>query len=400
MAFYRRVLGIAVLGSVSLLSGCGNFFSCEGKASCPTGGGGGGGTTNSGDLVYVSNSAGGTTNISGYTLASGTLTAISGGSLNVGYTPIAMVVSPNNGFLYVATNGGATNAGVYVYSISSTGALTEINNNGPIASDDGIASMDISPDGNYLYTLSSSGIAAVILNQYQMNTSTGLPTVSNPTTFQTVGTSCLISGIPLSQQCTVKVSPNDDYVAVALAGYGFEVFPDTSTSPGGITSAAGQLSPSPSTLSGDFSLAFDENLNLYVASTTALTPFSGLNGTPVAGTAITYAGGVTPRSVTVATNSGAVYTANEGNGTISGFSFSTTGVLTAIAGTPIAGPANVSALGVDSTGDYLVAAGYGTTNGLQVFTISSTGALSPVGTPIGTQGADDTSVPIVMALSH
>jgi len=207
----------------------------------------------------------------------------------------------------------------------------------------------------------------------------------------------LISGTPLSQQCTVKVSPNEDYVAVALGGYGFEVFPDTGTSPGGITSTVGQLSPSPSSLSGDYSLAFDTNLNLYVASTTALTPFGSLNGTPVAGTAITYAGGVTPRSVTVSANS--VYTANEGNGTISGFSFSTTGVLTAIAGTPIAGPTNVSALGIDSTGGYLVAAGYGTTNGLQVFSISSTGALTATGTSAGT-ASDATTVPVVMALSH
>ncbi len=393
MAFYHRVLGLAVLGSFSLLSGCGNFFVCQ-KASCPT-------TTtptNTGDFVYVSNSPSGPTYISGYSLSSGTLTGISGADISLGYVPVAMVVAPSNGYLYVASRSDATSPGVYVYTISSTGALTLANNGNPFYTDNGISSMDISPDGNFLYTLSTSNTAGVILSQYSIDKTTGLPTVDTPTTIPTLGTNCTIvtTVLPLSQQCTVKVSPNENYVAVALGSYGFEVFPYTSS--GGVTLTA-QLSPSPSLQSADFSLAFDKNNYLYVASTVALTPFSGLGGTsaPVAGTAITFPGGVTPRSVTVSSNSSYVYTANEGNGTISGYSLSGTGALTTV-GTAVAGPASVSALGVDSTGDYLVAAGYSATNGLQIFNITSTGALTAAGTTVGTN--TDLTIPTVIALSH
>jgi 6-phosphogluconolactonase len=401
MAFYRRVLGIALLGSASVLSssmlaGCGSFFSCEGKTSC------GGGTTtvtNTGDFVYVSNPSN-VTDISGYTITSGALAAISGADIDLGYVPIAMVVAPSNGFLYVASRADAPSPGpgVYVYAISSTGALTLGNNGNPFSTDDGISSIDISPDGNYLYTVgtpSTSGLTN--LTEYQLNTTTGLTIAS--TIYFTPLTTCAIdvNAIPLSQQCTVKVSPNGNYVGVALGSYGFEVFPYSSTL--GVTNTP-QLSPS--TKYAAFSLAFDTNNYLYVASTStdstsALTSYGGLGATAaVQEDQATYASGVKPRSVTVSGTS-YVYTANESTGKISGFSLPGSGKLTSL-GTPTTGPSNVSALGVDSTGKYLVAAGFSATNGLQVFNITSTGALTSAGTPTGT-GVYST-IPIVMALSH
>jgi 6-phosphogluconolactonase (cycloisomerase 2 family) len=258
--------------------------------------------------------------------------------------------------------------------------------------------MDISPDGHYLYTLSTSAISGVVLSQYQIDTTTGLPTVDTPTTLLTAGTSCSIlqSNVPLSQECTVKVSPNGNYVALALGGYGFQVYPYTST--GGVSNTS-QLSPSPSLTSADFSLAFDTNNYLYVSSTTALTSFGGLGGTaaPVQEQSVAYAAGVTPRSVTVASGAGYVYTANEGNSTISGYSLPGSGVMTSL-GSAIVGPTDVSALGVDSTGKYLVAAGFSVTNGLQIFNITSSGTLTATGSTEGTGSV--TTVPTVMALSH
>jgi 6-phosphogluconolactonase (cycloisomerase 2 family) len=395
MAFYHRVLGIAVLGSVSLLSGCGNFFQCEGKSDCPTTGGGG--TTTTGNFVYVSNSPSGSSYISGYSLSSGTLTAIAGADKDLGFTPVAMVVAPKNGFLYVASAASATSPGVYVYSIDASGNLTTANSGQAFYTDDGIASMDISPDGAYLFTISNSNLGS-ILTEYPLNTTTGLPTAGTPPTFPTNGTNCSIlqSALPYSQECTVKVSPNGDYVAVALGGYGFEVYPYSSS--GGIPSTpAPQLSPSPSLQSADFSLAFDSSGYLYVSSTAALTSFGGIGGSaaPVQEQTVPYTAGVTPRSVTVA--SGYVYTANEGNSTISGYSLPGSGVMTSV-GADVAGPASVSALGVDSTGKYLIAAGFNGTNGLQVFNITSSGTLTSTGSTEGTGTV--TTIPVVMALSH
>jgi 6-phosphogluconolactonase len=414
MAFYRRVLGIALLGSASVLSssmlaGCGSFFSCEGKTSCGTGTSG----TNSGDYVYVSNSLSGNTYVSEYTLTSGALAPISGASeINLEYVPVAMVVAPKNGFLYVASRADAPSpgAGVYVYSISSTGALSPANNGEPFSNDQGIASMDISPDGTFLFTVGDSS-QGPLLTEYPLNSTTGLAEPGTPLTFPASGltpitaltTVCSIvqSGTPLSQECTVKVSPSSDYVAVAVAGSGFEVFPYSSS--GGIPKGyvPQQASP-PNAGSADFSLAFDKNNFLYVASTTALTSFDGLGATLTQEKSVAFSTGtsdIRPRSVTVSADSGFVYTANEGSGTISGFSLPGSGVMTALAGSPVVGPANVSALGVDSTGKYLLAAGFGLTNGLQVFNISSTGLLTPGSNTEGT-GSDDTAVPIVMALSH
>jgi 6-phosphogluconolactonase (cycloisomerase 2 family) len=161
----------------------------------------------------------------------------------------------------------------------------------------------------------------------------------------------------------------------------------------------------PSTTVSAFSLAFDKNNDLYVSGTSSvdgtsyLTPYTGIGGTgtPVAGTSISYAAGITPRSVTVTTNSDFVYTANEGDSTISPASLSGTGVVTAV-GAPILGPTNVSAVGVDSTDTYLIAAGFSSVNGLQLFSIGTTGALSDTGVTFAS--GTDATVPVLLAVSH
>ena len=136
-----------------------------------------------------------------------------------------MVIDPTDKFLYVASRADAppvpTGAGVYVYAISSTGTLTVANGGKPVSNDQGISSMDISPDGGYLFTVSTSTNAGVILTEYVIDKTTGLPTVGT-TTISTLGTTCAIAtgATPLSQQCTVKVSPSENFVAVALGSYG------------------------------------------------------------------------------------------------------------------------------------------------------------------------------------
>jgi hypothetical protein len=297
-----------------------------------------------------------------------------------------------------------------VYSISSTGALTAANSGKPFYPDQGIASMDISTDGTLLFTVGDSN-EGPLLTEYPLNSSTGLAEQGNPLTYLVSGltplvapaTACSIvqTGTPLSQECTVKVSPNNNYVAVTVGGSGLEIIPFGS---GGIvTGYTSQEAAPPNASSADFSLAFDQNNYLYVASTSALTSFDGVGGTLTQLQSVAFGTDSTntrPRSVTVSSNSGFVYTANEGSSTISGFSLPGSGVMTSL-GDPTAGPTSVSALGIDSTGDYLLAAGFNTTNGLQVFSISSAGVLTAVGSSAGTETYNTTSpIPVVMALSH
>jgi 6-phosphogluconolactonase (cycloisomerase 2 family) len=92
-----------------------------------------------------------------------------------------------------------------------------------------------------------------------------------------------------------------------------------------------------------------------------------------------------------------VYTANEGNGTVSAWSIGTSGALTAVSGAPFTGPTSVSALGVDKSGSYLVAAGYSASSGVQLFSIGTTGALTAAASA-GT--GTSTTYPVVLAMSH
>jgi len=370
------------------LTGCGAFFQCEGKTSCGTGSGG---STGTGDYVYVTYNVSGVNYIGGYTVGTNTLTALTDSPVQLEYAPVAMAVSANDDFLYVAAAPGTTYSGVWMYAISSTGVIS----GGTQENADLIGAMTLSPDGDWLYEIDST--TGSILSQYQLNKSTGALTAP-AASFQTPGpgslTLCGLSGAtPNSQTCSIAVSPADNFVAVALNTGGTAVYPYTST--GGITSTAYTLI-APPTSSGDYSLAFDSSSYLYIASTAALSSYGGTNYTTRISNYTTYETNAFPRSVTLSTTYGYLFTANEGTSDIQEFTVSG-GAVTALGTTPhVTGPTYVSALGVDRSGTYLLAAGYNTTNGLQMFTISSTGLAEVADQGTGTA----TTIPVVMALTH
>ena len=388
-----RLAGAVLLLAGALgLSGCNFFFQCQ-KASCPT-------TTSStsttGDYAYVSNSTSGSTYVAEYNIGSGALTAISGSPFSLGYVPVAMKVSPNNAFLYVGSGAG----GIYLYTInSSTGALTSASSNPQITTGSAsLSSLDISPDGNYLFALDSTGF---ILSEYALNTSSGA--LTGPTTFATPGTSgCTLAGTPVSQSCTVKVSPSGSYVAVALGTAGTVVYPYTSS--GGITNTA-YIDAIPccgnvSSPSGDFSLAFDSNDYLYIARTSTLSSYGSVgSSTATYEGSVTYTStsGTTPRAVTLSNAYTYLYTANEGSSNISGFGLSGAGSASALSGSPYTGPTNVSALAWDNTSTYLIAVGYNASSGVQLFKPSS-GVLGSAVASAGT--GTSPNYPALVALTH
>ncbi len=394
--WWVRVALMAVsLAACGALAGCQNFFVCD-KSSCTNSGSGSGsgsgGSNTTGDYAYVTNSTSGPNYISEYNIGSGTLSAISGSPFSLGFTPVAMKVSPNNSFLYVGSGAG----GIYLYTISSSGVLSGSSSPQLNVSTGSMSSMDISPDGKFLFVMDGSGF---LLSEYQLNTSTGALT-GPAATFSTPGISCTVAGTPVSQTCTVAVSPGGNYVAVALNTVGTIVYPYSSAS--GITSAAYTASiPCCSNVaspSGDYSLAFDKNSYLYIARTAALSSY-GTVGTnpPTYEGSVTYNSGVTPRSVTLSTGYNYIFTANEGASTISSFGLSGAAQLAAVVGSPFNGPTNVSALGVDNSGTYLTAAGYNSTTGLQLFKLSS-GALGSAVASAGT--GTNTTYPALVALTH
>jgi 6-phosphogluconolactonase (cycloisomerase 2 family) len=378
------------LAAPLLLAGCGNFFTCEGKADCPTTGTGTGTGSTDTDYVYVSNSSSGSTDLAGYDLSAGKLTAITGFPFSLGYIPVALNVAPSDSFLYVASIPGASNPGIYRYTIGTDGSLS----GGGLLITAAVSSMDISPDGGFLFAMSTDGVT---MTEYQVNTSTGALTLAS-TFVIGQGVTCAVLGTPGSQSCTVRAAPSGAFVVVALGTAGDAVFPYTSAS--GISSdytlvPSGTTTASPS---GDFSVALDGQNFAYIARTNALAVYSlDSTGTPTLRFSAPYASGTTPRSVVLSSNGGYVYTANEGTGTIAGYSIGSSGGLTAITNSPFTGPVSVSALGVDKSGGYLVAAGYNSSNGVQLFSMGTTGTLSLVDSA-GSGAA--TTYPAVLALTH
>jgi len=377
--------GAGLLFLLVPLTGC-PFFVCA-KASCTDN------TTvtaGTGDYAYVSNSTSGATYIDGYTVSSTALTEITGGPFQMNYVPVAMKVSPNNLFLYVAAAPGTNDSGLWVYLLNEAGAPTEGTEIVPGVS---IYAMDISNDGNFLFLIDQSPTTgATQLAEYVLNSTAGTIT-SGPTTYLMTSSICTLVGTPLSQGCTVRVAPSLDYVAVALGATGTELFPYTSAA--GITSTAYTALIGPPSSSGDFSLAFDDSDFLYIASTNNLISYGTIATSPLAITTETYSGGTIPRSVTVSSSYSYAYTANEGASTISGYSLAA-GVLAPLSGGVIAGPTNVSALGVDNTGDYLLAAGYNSTSGVELFSIGTTGLSEVAHAATGTT----TTIPVVVAMTY
>ena len=389
----RNVAAIPLAALLLPLTACNGFFQCE-KASCPAlvTTGTSSTTTNTGDYAYVANSAAGTTYLSEYSLASGQLNAL--GTISLGFIPVALAVAPSNGFLYVASAPGATNPGIYLYAISSTGTLSLANNGAALATDT-VASMAISPDGNYLFTVNSDGLT---LAEYTVNTSTGLLTLAGDLTLP--GTSCSLgTALPVSQSCSVAVSPSKEYVVASLGISGDAVYSYTST--GGIANSAFATIPSgysTSDATGDFSVALDANNYAYIAQTGSVSVFGITSLTDVVDEGkVTYPAGSVPRSITLSQSNSFVYTANEGAGTISGFAVSGSGSLNEITGSPVAGPANVSALGMDNSGDYMVAVGYDAGAGVRLYSIGSSGALTQVAE--AGSGTND-AYPALVAMTH
>jgi 6-phosphogluconolactonase (cycloisomerase 2 family) len=386
-----RVCSLVLLSAVTvLLSGCGNFFSCEGKADCPTTcvasstvtcpTGGTGSSTD--DFAYVANSASGSTFVDGYNLGSGTLTAI-GAPFSFDYSPISMVVTPADTFMYAASDTGE----IFGYSIVTGGALSILDGGSPqIGEND--AALAVSPDGQWLLTLPTAGL----INVYSINTSTGAAGATTAYSYPLASASSTGSAVPIS----LAVAPSGDYVAAALETGGANVFSFATATGGPVAGQIpGGIDPG-SAASGIYAVAFDSNNDLYCAGTAGLQVFSvSSNANNVNVTILkTYSLGNEPRSIV--TNGTYVYVGNEGDSTISAYSIGTGGALTAVAGSPFTAPTSVGALAIDSTGKYLIASGYNASSGIQLYTIGSAGSLSPT----ASAGSGTSGVPSAIAATR
>lgn len=338
-----------------VFTGCSDFFPPI------NGGGGGGGGGSTVNRVYVANTVAGS--IGGFTIGTGTLTAVNNSPVTVAYKPLSMVVTPKNTLLYVGSA-----AGVYVYFINSDGSLTTPST-GSLPAGVSAPAMVVSPDGQWLIVLDGT---TQQLDIFQINASTGaLTSLTSPATYSTS------SGVWTPSD--IRISPDGTLIFAALGTAGDVVFTFNTTN--GVATSS-QTLPTGNTATGDYGLAVSPKTTyLYIAR-------SGTNGgvavfsigsggalTPVSGTP--FAAGNGTFSVVLDSTGTYAYAANRTDGTISGYTIvpggTTTGLsLTQLNGSPYASGSGVQALGIDATGKYLLAAALGGTPDLTMYSFDVT----------------------------
>jgi hypothetical protein len=322
-----------------------------------------------------------TKQIVAYSIVSGTLEQVSGSPYTLAAAPNCIAIAPSGGFLYVGTN-----AGIYLYTIESSGALTPGNSGGTISSDNP-AAMQVY--GSWLvdaFDLNNIG-TAVQINAIPINATTGLYAGSG--------------GAPPSQtfqnltKADVKqlvISPDGDNVFVALSGAGTFIDPFTtgnSNPLGGTAKVIGVANSGGSALS----VAVDPTQRLfYVGETLANSSansgglrvfnYSSLSGTltQVSGSPIA-SGGLSPSALLPLASGEYVYVANgqgeTGAGNIAWFPISASGTTYSIvAGSTIASGIFPVGLAEDSDDNFVLAVSDGgqTSSGdpdLEAFTMSS-----------------------------
>ncbi len=371
-----------MLGTMSLLTGCDNFFVPE-KG---TGGGGTGGTTVGGsgaNYAYILNRA--TNSVSGFLIGAGTLTATPGSPYALAFAPQGGVVARANNFLYLAAA-----SAIYALPISSDGSLAGSAQAPTVA----IASelvLTVSKDGQWLFGLNSQ---STTLDEWKINQSTGVLTAMPSAPFTLTDA--------ISSPMMLIVSPASNYIFAALGSGGDHVFTFNTTT-GAIASTQHLYLGSAKT--SDNSLATDSTgSTLYIAR-------SGLNGGLAFYTIAATTGALNPVSGSpFATGQGTfdvaldasdkyVYAANRSDGTTSAFSIGTGNALTALSGSPFASGTLVTSLVRDRSGKYLLAAAAGGSPDLTMYSFDATvaGKLNVAAT--AASGTDPAGSTLVM-LAH
>lgn len=342
----RWLVWVMAAVGLTVLTGCSGFFV---PVTTVTPG-------STGSYAYVANATAGT--ISGYAIGTGTLTAVPSSPVTLGYSPVAMAVTRNNQFLYVAALGN-----INVYTINSDGSLSAASGGTGVAIAN-VVSMDVSPDGQWLLALDGTTLVAQI-DVFQINSSTGALS-SMPTGQLAIPNAVIVPKM-------LKIAPNGALVFAAL-GTGGDVVFNFDTSTGALFTS---LSLPVSSTTSDNGLAVDSaSANLYIARSgtgggvRVFAIGSGGSLNEISGSP--FASGGQAYTVALDNTGKYLYAANRTNGTIYGYSIGTGGGLTALGGSPYTSGLLVTSLGTDSSGDYLLAAANGGNPDLSMYSFDTT----------------------------
>jgi 6-phosphogluconolactonase len=358
-----------VLAAPLLLAGCKGFWTPLPTTTTTT-------TTASSGNFYVLNVE--TSQIAGYYINAGTVTALPGSPYTVPATPLSIAVAPNGGFLYAGTS-----EGIYLYSIASTGELTLGNSSAPISADQAI-SMQVTPDDSWLIEVASG---APYVYAIPISTTTG---VNTSRTEQYIT-------LPASSVQQVAIAPSETYVFVAMGSDGTAAIPfnASNTDPFGaivhipvLNSAGAAISVAVDPIVADQTAPrlfyIGETAGVSGDNSGALRAFqfstlgsslAEISGSPFASQ------GLAPYSILPIATGDYVYVVNRqvsgsSTGVIAGFTVASTTnsySLTALGSTFTAGT-NPVALAEDSTGSFVFTVDFGGSPDLKGYTFDTTNA--------------------------
>jgi 6-phosphogluconolactonase (cycloisomerase 2 family) len=385
----RIVVALVFVGLIlaAILAGCKGFWDLPSSTTSSS-------TTDSSGYFYVLNQTAET--IVAYYISSGTLEKIASYSLSA--EPYSMAITPNGDFLYVGTANG-----IYLYTIGSGGALT-IGNGGAVVSSD-IAEALQASNSWLIDAYGSTG--EVQLDAYSISSSTGKYTGTSANQVFSISNAAV-------QQ--MVLSPDDDYLFVALGTGGSIAVPFTSGNSNPLGSTAKTI-PVVNSNSSALSVAVDPGEHVfYVGETNANSTgnsgglrvfnYSSLSGTlsQASGSPIA-SGGLAPHAILPLASGSYVYVANgTGNtsaGEIESFTISGSGSTYTIAsGSSIAAGIVPMGLAEDSDDNFVLAVSDGgsTSSGdpdLDAYTMSS-GTLTSVIT--STTGTDPVGAIAIVAV--
>ncbi|HZP05526.1 MAG TPA: beta-propeller fold lactonase family protein [Terracidiphilus sp.] len=370
------------------LAGCGNFW------QPPSSSGGSTSTTLSSGFFYVLNQK--TSQIIAYNINSGKLNQI--GAYTLAAAPSAVAIAPGGSFLYVGTV-----AGIYLYSINSSGALT-IGNNGGVVSSDPASAIAVDTSGAWLVDAVQGN------NGFQLNAT---PITSTGTfTGGTVGTASYAVSNASVHQLVISADDLNVFVAVGTGGTAVVPFSSGNSAPLGKTATI----IAPVTSGGAaLSVAVDPASSprlFYIGETLAsggntgglrVFNYSSLGGTLTQVSGSPFAsGGLAPNAILPVATGSYVYVAN-GQGTssagnIAGFSIaSSNGSYTVTTGNTASAGIQPFGLAEDSDANFVLAVSEGGSPDLDAYIFDTTTAGKLDSSITSTTGTDPTQAIAVAA---
>ncbi len=372
---WKRLASLPLV-SVLFLSACGGkFFPKET---------GGGGKTSSGDYLYVANTSVNPFTIAAFSIANSKLNTISGSPFNFGAAqPSALVVTPKNTFLYVASVAG----GIFGYSINSNGSLSVLNSGNALVTGILPSALKVDSTGSWLIAAQDNGSGSNgSAYLFAINTSTGALTAQGNAVTLDVGS-----------PTRIVMTPNNQIVYISLATGGVDILAFNASS--GVLNAPSQILHPKNSNNADYGLAIDSSGSyLFVTETgTVVNGTSGLRVLKIAAN-----GGLTelstspvqtdlgPVAVLVSTH-GYVYVASRTKNVIDGFALSANGALTALPNSPYSTGTMPVDLAEDNSHAYIAVACSGGTPDFQVFTIDTSASTAGQLVSLATASTSSTS---------